>query len=437
MKIFTFKGGIHPPSHKDISICEHLKIVPELDTYIIPLSQHIGACNNPIVKKGDIVEEGDVLGENDAFVSSPVHSPVFGKVIDIKKMFHPVLGPTMSVIIERDKDKESKVYSKQDIGDVSSSDLLQKIRKLGIIGMGGASFPTHVKLSVPKEKKVKDLIINAAECEPYLTCDHLLMNLKKNEILKGIAVIAKILNPDNIYIAIEDNKKSAIFSFQKLIKEQKNMFQCNIEVVVLKTKYPQGGEKQLIKAILNKEVPFGKLPLDVNVMVNNVSTVYAIYEAIYFNKALIERIITISGDCVDKPGNYVLKIGAKIKDIIELCNLSFSKKVNKIIMGGPMMGFSQVSDESVILKNSSGILFLSKDVAKSFEETECIKCGKCVDVCPMRLVPTSIVKNIKNKDFLELNDLNIRDCMECGSCTYVCPARIPIVQYIREGKSFV
>jgi len=434
MNILTFLGGIHPEYHKDISISEPLRKASLPDIAVIPLSQHIGTPNIPLVKKGDIVEEGQLIGKSDSFISSPVHASIPGKVLDIKKGSHPVLGPTESVFIERDKEKERKKYKAQDVDSFTTKELIEKVKNAGIVGMGGAAFPTHVKLNVPKGKKIDTLIINGAECEPYLTCDHSLMNRKTQEILKGIEIVIKLLCPENVYIAIEDNKKSSVFAFKKAIKNAPHGLISDIKVALLKTKYPQGGEKQIISAITGKEVPPGGLPLDIGFLVQNVGTIYAIYEAVYFNKPLIERIVTISGDCMHRPGNYRTRIGATLKDVTENYGIELYKKPKKVIFGGPMMGFTQPDVNASILKNTSGILFLSEEQAPVFEEEKCIKCAKCVDACPVRLVPTDIMKNAKKGYWNKMEELYVLDCTECGACSYSCPARISLVQYIKEGK---
>jgi len=434
MKALTFRGGIHPQYNKDISIREPLREVSLSGITIVPLSQHIGAPNEPVVKKGDEVEEGQVLGKSESFISSPVHSPIYGKVIDIKKAFHPALGPTASVFIEKDETKPPKEYLKKDAEDLSPKELIEKIKNAGIVGMGGAAFPTHVKFSVPEGKKIETLIINGAECEPYLTCDHVIMTRRTEEILKGIAIAIKILKPKVTYIAIEENKKAAIFAFQKVIRESVGFSQLGLRIVALKTKYPQGGEKQLIKAIAGKEVPPGGLPLDIGFLVQNVGTIFAIYEAVYFDKPLIERIVTISGDCMHRPGNYLVKVGSTVKDIVEQYGIEIYKEPKKIIAGGPMMGIAQPYTDFPVLKSTSGILFLSDKCAREFEEQQCIRCAKCVDVCPVRLVPTEIMKATKQECWDKMDNLYVADCMECGACTYACPARIPLVQYIKEAK---
>ncbi|MFH1798567.1 MAG: electron transport complex subunit RsxC [Candidatus Omnitrophota bacterium] len=436
MKTLTFRGGIHPQYHKEISLKEPLKEAPLAKLFIVPLSQHIGAPSTQIVNKGDYVEEGQVLGKSTAFISSIVHSPVFGKVVDIKKAPHPALGPREAVFIERDDAKPAKKYEKRnEVEQFSPRELIEKIKNAGIVGMGGAAFPTHVKCSVPEGKRIETLIVNGAECEPYLTCDHLLMTKKTREILKGIEIISKILNPNEIFITIENNKKDAFFAFQKELKNFTTKTVNKVKLILLKTKYPQGGEKQLIKASTGKEVPPGGLPLDIGFLVQNVGTIYAVYEAVYLDKPLIERIVTLSGDCLKKTGNYMIRIGTTLRDVMENCGIGFCNEPKKIIFGGPMMGFAQTQMESPILKNTSGVLFFSGKQTEELVEGQCIKCAKCVDVCPVNLVPTDIMKNVKKGRYDALAGLHIKDCMECGSCSYICPARIPLIHYIKEGKT--
>ena len=433
VKTCTFKGGIHPDCCKDMSIGGPVREAPMPKMVVVPLSQHIGAPNLPLVKKGDVVEEGQVIGWSDSFISSPVHSPICGKVLDIKKAFHPALGPAMSIFIERDETQPARVYEKKNtFQGLSEDEIIEKVKLAGIVGMGGAAFPTHVKLSVPEGKKIKTLIINGAECEPYLTCDQVLMTKKTKEILWGIQILQKVLKPAQTFIAVEDNKKAAVFAFEKAFKELGG--DIDFSVVILKTKYPQGGEKQLIKAITGREVPPGKLPVDIGLMVQNVGTMNAVYEAVIMEKPLIERMVTVSGDCVSRGGNYLVRVGISIEELVSLCGIEIKSEPAKIIIGGPMMGIAQTGRSASILKNTSGILFLSDKEARVYDEQTCIRCAKCVDVCPMKLAPTDIMRNVKKERWDKAKDLYVLDCMECGSCTYVCPARIPLVQYVKEAK---
>ncbi len=436
-KILTFKGGIHPDYRKEISMSEPVREVPLPERVVVPLSQHIGAPDIPVVNKGDVVSEGDVIGRSESFISALVHSPICGKVTDIKKAFHPSLGPSMSVFIERDEKAAPRRYEyKNDPASVSPEDIVEKVHLAGIVGMGGAAFPSHVKFSVPEGRSIDTLIANGAECEPYLTCDQVLMTRKTNEILSGIRLAEKVLRPERIFVAVEDNKKAAVFALEKAVKEMASGG-ARISVVTLKTKYPQGGEKQIIKALTGREVPPGKLPSDVGCMVHNVGTFNAIYEAVVMEKPLLERVVTVSGDCVSRPGNYTIRVGTLIEDLIELCGIKMTAEPRKILVGGPMMGIAQTGISVPVLKNTSGILFLSDKAAPLYDERQCIRCAKCVDVCPMRLFPTDMMRNVKKENWDNMEDLYISDCMECGSCTYICPARIPLVQYIKEGKAVV
>jgi len=437
MKTLSFKGGIHPTYNKDISVREPMRDAGLPDKVVIPLSQHIGAPCSPTINKGDIVEEGQVIGKSDSFISACIHSSVSGKVLDVEKTYHPSLGTALSVVIERDKEANPKKYSETSISELSTKELIEKVKDAGLVGMGGAAFPTHVKLSVPEGKKIETLIINGAECEPFLTCDHVVMTRNTHDVLKGIELMMDIIQPKDVYIAIEDNKKAAIFAFQKAIKKSTNATISKIKVAPLATKYPQGGEKQLIKAITGKEVPPEGLPLDIGFLVQNVGTVKAMYEAICMNKPLTERVVTISGDCLHRPGNYLIKIGTTIQDIVERCGIELYRAPKKVVIGGPMTGFSQADMDVPVIKGTSGILFLSEGYTKSREEETCIKCAKCVDVCPVSLSPTEIMKSVSINKLDKAKELYIVDCMECGACSYICPARIPLVQYIKEGKSAI
>ena len=437
MRTVTFKGGVHPRYRKDISIREPLRKAPLPETAVVPLSQHIGTPDEALVKKGDHVSTGQPVGRSESYVSSVIHSPVSGEILGIKSSFHPAMGPMDAVYIKTDEEQEPLERVEQDTDSLSVEELIEKVRSAGIVGMGGAAFPTHVKLNVPEGKKIETLIINGAECEPFLTCDHIIMTKKTEEVLKGIGLLNRILSPEKIYIAVEDNKKASLFAFQKALKEAGYKYPRNIETVALETKYPQGGEKQLIKAITGKEVPPGGLPMDVGCLVQNVGTIFAVYEAVYFNKPLIERVITVSGDCMYRPGNYLVRIGTTIRDIAEKFKIELFKEPAKIITGGPMMGISEPLLDVPVIKSTSGVLFLSDEAADNLEEGPCIKCAKCVDVCPVRLSPTEIMRQVKAGRWDKAADLFAQDCMECGSCAYICPSRIPLVQYIKQGKNEV
>ena len=435
MITMTFKGGVHPPEHKEITVDKKIKKVEAPDIIVLPLTQHIGAPNEPLVKVGDQVKVGQKIAEARAFVSAPVHSSVSGKVKSIEKYFHPVIGKSQAIIIENDKKYETIEFKKIDnVDTLKKEEIVSIIKDSGLVGLGGATFPTHVKLSVPEGKTIDTLVINGAECEPYLTCDHRIMIEKTEEVLKGINIASRALGVKNVFLAIEENKLSAVFTVEKVLQKLNKKFgNTPIKVIVLETKYPQGGEKQLIKAILKREVPPGKLPLDVGVVVQNVGTCFAIYEAVYEGKPLIERALTITGSCVKNSGNFSVRLGTPLREVVNHCG-GFTEEPAKIISGGPMMGIAQYSLDIPIIKGTAGIVFLSKKEVEVAEETPCIRCAKCVDVCPVNLTPTDIMRMVKHSRWHYLDTLYPTDCMECGSCTYMCPSRIPLVQYIKLAK---
>jgi len=336
--------------------------------------------------------------------------------------------------------------------------LINIIRNAGIVGLGGAAFPSHVKLNLPKGKSVDTLIVNGAECEPYLTCDHRLMIGKTDKIIKGIYLVAGCLGVKNIFLAVEKNKLSAVFAMEKAIREISRKSSrpkeiprptgvphtairrtgrvgrnIPIRVVVLKTKYPQGGEKQLVNALLKREVPPGKLPLDVGAVVQNVGTCLAVYEAVYEGKPLIERCVTLTGTCLKEPGNFVVRLGTPLRDIVEFCG-GFKEPPAKIIVGGPMMGIAQYTLDIPIIKGTTGVIFLSKKEVQLPEELPCVRCARCVDICPVNLLPTEIMRMVKYSRWHRMEELHPSDCIECGACAYACLSKIPLVQYIKLAK---
>ena len=421
----TFKRGVYLLESK---LTAHKKIMEaELPKKaIIPLQQHIGAVCEPLVKKGGNVKKYQKIGDSKAPISAPVHASISGKVTEIKEYPHPLGRNVLSVVIEGDGKDEPITFERKDVEKLSKEELLDIIKEAGIVGLGGATFPTHVKLNPPKEKQVQILIINGAECEPYLTTDHRVMLEFPDQIIKGIKLIMRITKVKKTFIAIENNKKDAI----KILEKQNN--NSDIKIVSLKTKYPQGAEKILIKSITKKEVPSGGLPMDVGVIVHNIGTVKAIYDAVYENKPLIERIITVTG-AVKEPKNVLVRIGTPIKDIIQQCG-GYLGEPKKIIIGGPMMGLAQSTDNIPITKGTSGILVQNKQTVAKEKESYCIKCARCVDVCPINLMPTLIAKASEKKNFKLAKEYGALDCFECGCCAYVCPSKIPLVQKIKEAK---
>ncbi len=431
---------IHPPDFKDITRNKKIEAAPIPKKVILPLSQHLGAPSEPVVNVGNSVKTGSLIAQAKGFISSNLHSSISGKVIAIEESPHPVIGSSMAIIIESDG-QDIKAYldsvPAKDILALSKEEVIILIKEAGIVGLGGAAFPLSVKLSPPPAKKIDSLIINGAECEPFLTCDHRLMLEKPKEIILGAQLIAKVLGVKDIIIGIEENKLDAIESLSSALFRAEGIghrAERRIEVVKLKTRYPQGGEKQLIKTLLNKEVPSGGLPLDIGVVVNNVQTVFAVYEAIYLRKPLYERVITISGSFSNIAKNVLVKIGTSIKDILDYCGLSPKTDIYKIIMGGPMTGVAQCNLNAPIIKGTSGILVMDKRFKLKDEELECIRCSRCIEACPVGLMPCMIGLSAKKEKFDIASSYDPYDCIECGSCSFVCPSNIPLVQLIKLAK---
>jgi electron transport complex protein RnfC len=434
----TFRlGGVHPPEEK-LSANEPMTYADIPEQLMIPVRQHIGKpCEIVVERKAD-VKRGDVIAKSTGFVSSNVHSPVAGKVQKITRF--PQLGGQISdcVIIKTEQPGESlKTIMDNDqpvdvdIDKISAREIRKRIDDAGIIGMGGAGFPTHVKLSPPPEKEIDTLIINGAECEPYITADHRVMLEKSNEVLKGAALLQKVFGGIPVLIGIEQNKPDAI---AKLEKECENF--KNISVIPLKVKYPQGGEKQLIKALLGREVPSKMLPMDVGTVVQNISTALAIHDAVYLNRPLTERVMTVSGNLVKKPGNIVAPIGIPISEIFQKFDVDI-EQVKMVISGGPMMGRTSYSFGSPVTKTTSALLLFDEKAVVESEEHPCIRCGSCISVCPMGLATATLTEMIiANKIETSAKD-EIMDCIECGSCAYICPASRRLVHWMRLGKSII
>jgi len=430
-KRYTFKGGIHPPHKK--SQTEHLsiEIFPAPQKVIIPLQQHIGAPARPVVKKGDRVLIGQLLGEAGGFVSAPVHSSVSGTVLSVGLFPHPMGKQAMAVEIENDG-LDEKVSSEpvESWQEADPKDLVSRIQAAGIVGMGGASFPTHVKLSPPEGKKIDVLLINGAECEPYLTADHRSMLERTDDLITGALILKKILGAKKCFIAVEDNKQDAIKSIVSAISASQN--KGKLSVAVMQTKYPQGGEKQLIHAVTKRMVPSGGLPMDAGCVVQNVGTALAVYDAIVKGVALYQRVLTVTGPTVSSPKNFLVRVGTPIRNLVEACGVDM-KATKKIIMGGPMMGIAQSDLDAPVIKSTSGILALDNVVAGE-REYPCINCGNCVQACSIHLVPTRLAKLVEKEKYDEALEWNITDCIECGSCSFVCPSKINLVQYMKLGK---
>lgn len=431
MNLLTFKSGIHPAYKKNSTEGSAVCVAKIPQKVVIPLQQHIGAPTKPLVKKGDVVKVGQKIGDSEAFVSAPVHASISGKVKSVAPHWHPAGKMVASITIESDGKDEpfDNNPGKRDYAALSPKEILGIARDAGIVGLGGATFPTHVKLSPPKEKKIDAVILNGAECEPYLTADHRIMLEQPERVIYGLKTIMKSLNVAKGYIGIENNKKDAINAMLKIA----NNNGVNIEVHGLQVKYPQGAEKMLIKAILNRVVPTGGLPMDVGVVVQNVGTAAALAEAIQDNKPIVQRVVTISGSGIKEPKNLMVRIGTLFSDVVEECG-GLNNGARKILMGGPMMGIAQPSLEVPVVKGTSGIVVLSEDEIEAQKTRACIGCGSCVDVCPMLLLPTRISNFSKYNLPDRAEQFGVMDCIECGCCTYVCPSKIHLVQWIRYGK---
>lgn len=423
----SFRGGIHPPYRKELAKDKPIEEFPPPEEVVVALSQHIGAPCKPVVKRRDEVKKGQMIGEPGGFVSAPVHSPVSGRVKRIEPAPHPLGKSVLSVIIENDGEESwvDGANQRRDWSTLSADELKAEIQKAGIVGLGGATFPTHVKLSPPPDKPIDTVILNGAECEPYLCADHRLMLEKPAEIVEGLRVILKILRVSRAIIAIEANKLDAY----EAIRAHTN---GEIELELLEVKYPQGAEKQLIKAVLGREVPPPPgLPMDVGVVVQNVATSYAVFEAIVLNKPLIERVISVSGEGVKDPCNLLTRIGTPIRLLLERAGML--PGVNKVILGGPMMGLAQYCLETPTTKGVNGIVaFVGASLP---EHGPCIRCGKCVESCVMGLNPSELSIILENRDLEALKQTRVMDCIECGCCTYGCPAKRPIVHWVKFGKA--
>jgi len=401
----------------------------------VPLSQHIGKITTPLVRVGEEVFLGQKIAASDAAVSSCVHASVSGKVTAIRNWPHPTQGACKAIVIDNDgKDTQPATRKRltEEIERLTPDQIRQAVRQAGIVGMGGAGFPTHIKLTPPKP--LDSFILNGAECEPYSTGDYRLMIERTRDILKGVELIVRCVGVKKVYIAIEDNKPEALRAFKEGIRDTGyGIRRAGYEVRVLKSQYPQGGEKQLIKNILNREIPSGKLPFDVGVLVNNVGTALAVYEAVYKNKPLYERVVTVSGDCLENPRNLLVRIGVPVRELIEFCK-PLKKEPAKIVIGGPMMGVAQYTEMVPIIKTSTAVILLSSHSVNVFKEDICIRCGECVRNCPVGLQPCLISLAVERRNWELAKSYSPLDCIECGLCAYLCPARRNLVQSIKYAK---
>ncbi len=428
------KGGIHPAENK-ITSSKAIRRMPVPKVVYVPIAQHIGIPSEIVVDRKDKVEKGQVIAKSGGYISSNIHTPVAGTVTKLDMMVDSSGYKKQCIVIRTDQKDESNFEVpdfplKKEI-TMDQRDILRHITDSGIVGLGGATFPSHVKLDLKNDNHVDCLLINGVECEPYLTADHRLMLEKADQIIVGIQILMQALHIQEAIIGIENNKKDAI----KVLKKAAQV-DSKIKIAALQVKYPQGSEKQLIKAILNREVPKGGLPMDIGVIVHNVGTIFAIYQAVQHDQPLIERVVTVTGKKLANPSNFWVKIGTPIKDLVEEVG-GIPEGTRKIVNGGPMMGKAIKNTDVPITKGTSGILVISEDEASRQESRNCIRCSNCVFVCPMGLEP-HLLMNLSEKGFYERAKAeDIMTCIECGSCSYVCPSHRPLLDYIRFGKNVV
>ena len=434
MKTFRI-GGVHPHDNKEFSAHKAITAVPLPAKAIIPLVQHIGAPAKPVVQKGDAVKVGQLLAEAGGFVSAPIHSPVSGKVTKIDTAIDAWGMKMQAIYIDVEGDEWMPEIDRTDIlvpyTNLEAKDIIDKIKNAGIVGLGGACFPTHVKLMPPPGKKAEVLIVNGVECEPYLTCDHQLMMERGEQILVGIELVMKALGINKAIIGIENNKPDAIAHMQQLTAGNKS-----VTVQPLKLRYPQGGEKQLIDACIGRQVPSGALPIEVGAVVDNVATLFAVYEAVMKNKPLISRVMTVTGKDVKNPGNYEVRFGTPLADVLEMAG-GVPESTGKVIGGGPMMGRAMQNLDMPCNKRMSGALLMTKEESVRVEPSPCIRCGKCVSACPMGLEPYLLAKLSAAQNWEKMEELSIMDCIDCGCCLFTCPSHRPLLDYIRLGKGKV
>jgi electron transport complex protein RnfC len=432
--LFSPRGGIHPEYYKAATAARPIETMPVPGTLLVSLAQHLGAPSRPVVNKGDKVLKGQPIAEPAGYVSAWVHAPTSGTVKTIEGRL--TASGQLATVIEIAADGEDKAVEAAapaaDWTTLAPRDLVELVTRAGIIGMGGAGFPTQVKLLPPPGKTITTLILNGAECEPYLTADDRLMVEQADRIWQGIRVLHRILGASQVRVLIEDNKPEAIRAMQAAMAAAEG----DVELVIARTKYPQGAEKQLIYSVTHREVPTGGLPMNVNCLVENVGTAAAVCDAVLRQQPLIERVVTVTGDGIREPKNVLARVGTPFRDLIAFCG-GTAGDVGKVICGGPMMGVAQATAEAGVNKTTSGLLLLSRARIPQFESTPCISCGRCVAACPAGLLPCTLSEGIEAENFALAEELNMMDCIECGACAFVCPAHRPLVQHMRQGKAKV
>lgn len=430
--VATFRHGVHPDDHKDLTCDLAIERMPFVDEYVLPLSQHTGAPSRPLVGPGMPVQRAQMIAAPDGFISTALHAPVTGTVKAIELRPHPNGRRMPAIVIEIDPFASQRLepLPPLDVESHSAADIVRRVQEAGLVGLGGAAFPSHVKLQVPEGKHARFVILNGCECEPYLTCDHRVMVERSADVVRGLRTILRLVGAPRGYVGIEDNKPDALQAIRQAAGED-----GVITVVPLEVKYPQGAEKFLIDAILHREVPSGKLPIELEVVVQNIGTAVALTDLLQTGKPLIERVVTVSGDGVRRPANLVVPVGTPLRQVLEHCG-GLHPQTRQVILGGPMMGLAQKDLDAPILKGASGLLALTRP-AESFHEDPCIRCGRCLDACPMFLNPSRLAALARHDEVEGLSSLHVLDCCECASCSFVCPSNIPLVQWMRVGKAMV
>ncbi len=428
----TFRHGVHPDENKDATHRRPIERVPFVREYVLPLSQHIGAPSVAVVKAGQRVVRGELIAKPGAFVSTSLHAPVTGTVVAVEPRLHANGKMMPAIVIEADPFSSQKPvpHKVPRPDELSNKDLVKFVQMAGLVGLGGAAFPSHVKLSLPENKRIEFIVVNGCECEPYLTCDHRLMVERAESVIRGTEIMMRNLGAKRAYIGIEANKPDAAEALRAVSSTE------TIEVVLVQVKYPQGAEKMLIDAILKKEVPSGGIPLDIEILTNNVGTTVALAD--WFDKGipLIERVVTVTGPGISHPRNLLVPLGTPVSSIVDFCG-GLTPDTKQVIMGGPMMGLPQKTLDVPIMKGSSGILAFTDVFQQRVQEYACIRCGRCLEACPMFLNPTRLAHLAKFERVDELKEYHVLDCFECASCSFTCPSNIPLVQWIRMGKAMV